>query len=50
MVALLLRLWGVYAVEPDLSLADPDGVTVNDAGWAGNVGVGQRGKQNKRKE
>ena len=36
----LLHLRGIYAVEPDLGFAYVDGVTVNDAGLACDVGVG----------
>jgi hypothetical protein len=32
-----MSLWGVYAVQPDLGLADPDSIAVNDAGLAGQV-------------
>ena len=40
--ASLLHLRRVYAVEPDLSIAYVDGVTVNDTGRASDVGVGSR--------
>jgi len=34
----LLHFRGVDAVEPDLSFAYMDGVAINDAGLAGNIG------------
>ena len=37
-IALLLSLRGVYAVEPDLSFTYMEGVTVNDTGFAYDVG------------
>jgi len=40
LLAGLLHLRGIYAVEPDLGVGDMDGVAVNDAGFAGDVGVG----------
>lgn len=37
--ASLPRLRGVNAVEPNLGIADPYGVAVNDASGAGYVGI-----------
>jgi hypothetical protein len=36
----LLGFWRVDAVQPDLRLTDPDGIAVNDASGASNVGEG----------
>ena len=45
--ASLPHLRGVDAVEPDLGVADLEGVAVDDAGFAGDVGVGRGWEQEK---